>query len=318
VGILAGLRMALNGEHSTSSELIGDYTMDVTYMPSRSEEGEITGAFGIAMDVTQRHKAVQEMVTAMEEAKLANQAKSEFLANMSHELRTPLNAIIGFSQMLEFELGGSLSEKQISYARDIFDSGEHLLRLINDILDLSKIEAGKLELFEEALDLRHAISTSVRFVEGEARTRDITLDVSLDDKLPHLFADERMIKQILINLLSNATKFTSVGGRVDIRAYTPNEGGLTIEVEDNGIGMAPKDIPHAMKAFSQIENIFVRSHTGTGLGLPLVKSIVDLHDARLDIASEPGQGTKVAVTFPPDRIRADISGISTENSPSRA
>ncbi len=313
-GILEGLRSALRGIHSSSSEIIGDYIMDVTYMPSKSEDGKVLGAFGIAMDVTQRHKAVQEMVEAVEAAKLANQAKSEFLANMSHELRTPLNAIIGFSQMLQLELGGKLGEKHLSYARDIFDSGEHLLQLINDILDLSKIEAGKLQLFEESFDLKSAISSSVRFIEDQARSRNIKLDVTIDDNLPYLFADERMTKQILINLLSNATKFTPIGGKVEIRAYTPNSGELTIEVEDTGIGMSREEIPQAMAAFSQVENIFIRSHTGTGLGLPLVKSMVDLHDATMGIASEPGKGTKVTVSFGQDRIRAGVVGAVPENS----
>jgi len=301
--LTAGLRSAVNGELATSTERLGGRIFDVTYLPSMSETGSVLGAFGLALDVTGREEAVQEMLAAKEEAEFANRAKSEFLANMSHELRTPLNAIIGFSQLLQSNLAGTLEEKQTSYVGDIFNSGELLLQLINDILDLSKIEAGKLELYEEVIDLRDAIHSSVRIVENKAANSGLELSVAVSDSLPGLYADERMVRQVLINLLSNATKFISYGGKIFVRAEPDADGGLTVEVEDTGIGMAKDDIPKALTAFGQIENTFVRSHSGTGLGLPLVKSIVELHDARMSIESEPGQGTTITINFPPARVR---------------
>ena len=266
----------------------------------------VRGFVLISRDVTQREEATREMSVAKEEAELANLAKSEFLANMSHELRTPLNAIIGFSQMLLSNFVGALGEKQSSYVGDIYDSGEHLLQLINDILDLSKIEAGKLELFEEIVDMAEVIASSVRIVENKVETRRIALNVAVDADLPGLYADERMIKQILINLLSNATKFTAEGGAVSVGAFARDGRGMTLEVGDTGIGMSAEDIPHAMTAFAQVENTFVRSHSGTGLGLPLVKSIVDMHGAKLNIASKPGRGTTITIVFPPERVRPHI------------
>jgi PAS domain S-box-containing protein len=296
--VISGMRSALSGKTETGTVRYNNRQFDLSFLPATREDGFVNGAFGVAVDVTERENAERETMAAKEEAEFANKAKSEFLANMSHELRTPLNAIIGFSEMMQSGLFGKLPTKQSSYVRDIFNSGEHLLQLINDILDLSKIEAGKHELYEEDVDLNSVTLAALRIVQDNADTRNIALNLLIEHDLPLLLADERMLKQIFINLISNATKFTPEGGSVEIRAIASPGEGITIEVADNGIGMSETEITHAMSAFGQVESTFVRQQPGTGLGLPLVKSMAQLHQAELEIDSEKGVGTIVRIRFP--------------------
>lgn len=231
----------------------------------------------------------------------ANRAKTEFLANMSHELRTPLNAVIGFSEVLKNRLFGPLgNERYAEYAADIHASGAHLLRIINDILDLSKIEAGQMKLNEGNVDLDQAINAAARIVHERARMAELNFATEVAENLPGLLADERAIKQILINLLSNAIKFTPAGGSVTVSAEFDQEM-LALSVRDTGLGMDPADIPKALEPFAQLDGSLARRHEGTGLGLPLVKSLVELHGGELSFDTAPGQGTTVWIRFPRER-----------------
>jgi PAS domain S-box-containing protein len=275
----------------------------VTKFPVRDSDGRSVGVGTINTDVTDLKQNESALLAAKVEAELANRAKSEFLANMSHELRTPLNAIIGFSELIENETLGPVGTAQYrDHAMDIAESGRHLLRLINDILDLSKIEAGKVDLYEEDIDMTEAIRSSLVLVGGRAHHEGITLERDTPEGLPRLHADERMLKQILLNLLSNAVKFTPAGGRVEARAWADPEVGYVLQISDTGIGMKLEDIPKAMVRFGQIDGRLNRKFEGTGLGLPLTKSFVDLHGGTLDLDSEPGVGTTVTVRFPAERI----------------
>jgi len=256
-------------------------------------------------DITELKQTEEKLRNAKEAAELASRSKSEFLANMSHELRTPLNAIIGFSEIMLNEMFGKLGNvKYKDYAGDINQSGKHLRDVINDILDLSKIEAGKLDLHEEVLDLKTTIDSSMRVVKERAEERRIALSTQIDEDLPHVFVDERKVKQILINLLSNAIKFTPDDGRVSLSAARGRDRGLKISVADNGIGMKPADIANAFVAFGQVDSMLSRKFEGTGLGLPLTKSLVELHGGSLRLDSAPGEGTTATVRFPPHRFIA--------------
>ncbi|MFO0294527.1 MAG: sensor histidine kinase [Rhodospirillales bacterium] len=236
------------------------------------------------------------------EAERANRTKSEFLANMSHELRSPLNAVIGFAEIMKDELFGSLGSAQYrEYALDIWNSGRHLLDVINDILDLSKIEAGKAELSESRFELGATITACLRLVSGRAQQAEIALRTSVAPEGVVLLADERKIKQVLINLLTNAIKFTKPGGRVRITVVGTKDA-LDIRIADTGIGMSPDDIPIALAAFGQVDSSLARKHEGTGLGLPLSKAMVEMHGGTLTIDSEVGIGTTVTVRLPAARI----------------
>ncbi len=261
------------------------------------------GRLCVFNDITELKRREEELRQARDAAELANRAKSEFLANMSHELRTPLNAIIGFSEVLTNQMFGPLgSERYVEYAKDVRDSGQHLLEIINDILDVSKAEAGKLELHEQPVDVAAAIRASLRLVKERARNQQLTLRATVPDNLSRLLADERMIKQILLNLLSNAIKFTLEGGSVEVSAAFAEDGGLELVVTDTGIGIAEEDIDKAMEPFRQVDSSLTRPHEGTGLGLPLVKSLAVLHGATLELESELGVGTRAVVRFGPERV----------------
>ncbi len=241
---------------------------------------------------------------AMIAAEAANRAKTEFLANMSHELRTPLNAIIGFSDMLLLGLPGPTnSDKHLEYTSDINESGRHLLGLINDILDLTKIEAGRLDLDEEIVDFEAVAEASLAVVRKLAKDCGVAIDYEGSADPIALFADGRKLKQILINLLSNAVKFTPGGGRVALEAAVDGDGSFVIGITDSGIGIAPDDIATVMAPFSQVDSDLNRRYEGTGLGLPITKALVELHDGTFDLESEVGVGTTVTVRLPAGRVR---------------
>ncbi len=244
--------------------------------------------------------AVEQLEVKYLEAEHANAAKSEFLANMSHELRTPLNAIIGFSDALNAGFRGELSKPQSEYITDIQHSGEHLLNLINDILDLSKIEAGKLELSETNVDIEEQIASSLPFIKEQAMVTGVVVTMTPAKEPIMVRADERMLRQILVNLLSNAVKFTPKGGTVTINSVRSDDGGLSIQVLDTGLGIEPDEIPKALEPFEQTTS--GKGTGGVGLGLPLANGLAMLHGGTLSIESVPGQGTTAAVNFPAERV----------------
>ena len=270
---------------------------------SEVEKGGRRTFTGIIRDITQRKRA-ESAITAARRAELDSRAKSDFLANVSHELRTPLNAIIGFSDVLSRGYSGPLSAKQAEYVGDIRTSGAHLLGLINDILDVSKIEAGKVELFEQDLSLERTIRAAARMVQERAGTAQVKLCLNVDANLPALRADERMGKRILLNLLSNAVKFTPEGGRITVDSCLDDDGDLIMRVIDTGIGIADKDLKVVMVPFGQVDSNLNRRYDGTGLGLPLVRSMAELHGGTLALASKPGEGTTATVRFPASRVVA--------------
>jgi two-component system cell cycle sensor histidine kinase PleC len=238
------------------------------------------------------------------ESQAANHAKSEFLAIVSHELRTPLNAIIGFSEFLKMEMFGPLgSDRYRAYADDIYTSGQHLLQIINDILDLSRAEAKKLELSDEEFELDQVIDTCMRMFRTKAAEDGVRLSWRPGPSAI-LRADQRLITQVVINLLSNAIKFTGRGGEVVIWCEATDEEGCAIAVQDTGIGIASGDIPKIMEPFVQVESAISRHHEGLGLGLPLVKRIVERHGGEIAIDSTIGKGTKVTVRLPAARLSA--------------
>ena len=246
-----------------------------------------------------------EAVRAKEAAEIANRSKSEFLANMSHELRTPLNAVIGFSDIIKSAMMGELNEHYRGYAEDIHASGQHLLELINDILDMAKIEAGKLDFTDEELDVAGLVEASIVLVRARAGQTGVTLVVAVADDLPKLCADVRKTKQILINLLSNAVKFTPAGGKVTVEAYVDPGGEYVLRVSDTGIGIKREDIAKVMAPFGQVESGITRSYEGTGLGLTLTQALLKQHGGRLEIASKADEGptgTVVSAIFPAERV----------------
>jgi len=245
----------------------------------------------------------EELAIARDQAEAANLAKSEFLATMSHELRTPLNAVIGFSEIIETEaLGPVGNDRYRDYAADIQSSGQHLLELINDILDLSKVESGMEELRDEAVDISEVIQSVAVLVRQRTDRQGVELTFELEHRCTRLRADRRKLKQVLVNLIANAIKFTQRGGRVTVKSWSHPDSGCVFQVIDTGIGIALKDIPKALSQFGQIDSSLARHHEGSGLGLPLAKALIEIHGGSLDVQSKLGVGTTVTVRLPAERI----------------
>jgi len=245
----------------------------------------------------QNARLFREIEMKGRELEIANRHKDEFLASMSHELRTPLNAIIGFSEVMLERLFGDLSDKQEEYLNDILSSGRHLLSLINDILDLAKIEAGRMELEATEFDLPQAIDNALVLVRERALRRGIVLEQTIDPRLGAIKGDERKIKQVLLNLLSNAVKFTPEGGRVDVRAVRA-DGMAEISVADTGVGIAPEDHETVFEEFRQVGSDYARKHEGTGLGLALARKFVELHGGTIRVESRLGEGATFTFAIP--------------------
>jgi signal transduction histidine kinase len=245
--------------------------------------------------------ANEGLTAAKEKAEFADRTKSEFLANMSHELRTPLNAVIGFSEILRDAIIGPLDIRYRSYAADIHGAGRHLLDVINDILDLSKIEVGRLDLRDEAVSIAESVDACHRVLAAKADAAGVLLVFDLPSSLPSVRADAVRLKQIMLNLLSNAVKFTPAGGRVTLFAAADTSG-IVIAIRDTGIGMKAADIPIALEPFRQVDGALSRRYEGTGLGLPLAKRLAELHGGRLEIESAPNRGTTVRVHLPAERV----------------
>jgi PAS domain S-box-containing protein len=255
-------------------------------------------------DIEQRKRAEEAQRVAHEHVVASDKAKSEFLAAMSHELRTPLNAIIGFSEVLKEQMFGALGNaRYIGYAKDIHQSGTHLLEIVNDILDNARVEAGRVKLSETDIALETVVNASVRLVSERANDANLRLEKEVTANLPLLVADERLVKQILVNLLSNAVKFTPAGGSVRISAEEHGDGSLAIAVSDTGIGIPADQVAEVVKPFYQVDRSLARRYEGTGLGLPLVKAFMELHGGQLVIDSAPGAGTTATCLFPAERVR---------------
>lgn len=274
----------------------------VTKFPVRDSDGAVVGFGSLCSDITDRRVNEVALQQAKERLETANRAKTEFLAHMSHELRTPLNSIIGFSQVMSDELFGVLgSPKYLDYASDIHGSAQHLLEVIDDILDISKIEAGEARLDESEIDVRDIVQASLRLVQPRIDIKHQKLRTDVPTDCPALKADRRLVRQILVNLLSNSMKFTPVGGDISIDARLNDLGGIMIRVSDTGIGIAPEDIARVLEPFGQARRSPNQAHEGTGLGLSLSKQLVELHSGTLTIESEVGKGTVVTIAFPADR-----------------
>src|ERR1700722_11029790 len=263
---------------------------------SNTDEG---GLFLVISDYTTIKEREAHLKEAQRLSEAASAAKSSFLANMSHELRTPLNAIIGFSEVLKGEMFGRLGNpKYLDYVNNIYNSGDHLLAVINNVLDFTKSEAGKLELATEALDVAEIVGICAKIMRDQCDRAQLTLSIAMPDAPLAIKADAAKLRQILLNLLSNAVKFTEPGGSVAVSVEAAEPGWMNLSVADTGIGMSPEDILIAMAPFGQVDSRLARRYEGTGLGLPLTNALVELHGGTLTIDSERGRGTTVTVMLP--------------------
>lgn len=256
-------------------------------------------------DITKRKKWEEELYFTRDAAERANRSKTDFLANISHELRTPLNAIIGFAEIMTNQVMGPIqNDRYAEYICHIQESGAHLLGVINNLLDLSKVEAGKFELSENVVDIERVVRNSVLYLQQQADAALVELDIEFDSAIKNVRGDESALRQILLNLISNAVKFTLKGGYVKVRGYSEECGGYRISVKDTGIGMSKEAIVVACQPFGQVDSSLSRKYEGTGLGLPLTMSLIELHDGKMLIESEVGRGTEMIVCLPANRMIA--------------
>jgi PAS domain S-box-containing protein len=289
--------------------------VDVTWVPHKGVSGsdEVSAYFVLATDISATKQNETDLVAAKEEAEQANRVKSDFLANMSHELRTPLNAINGYAQMVEMEPYGPLGDgRYTDYVGHIRDSGDHLLDIIDDILDLTRIEAGKMKVEDEVVDLGHIMQSCLQFLDFRLAEKSLTIMEAPEEVWPNLWADPRMVRQMLLNLLSNAMKFSKPNSSIEIGCWHDSQTGLEIRISDHGIGMNENEVAIAMQRFGQVESILSRSNDGTGLGLPLVRSLIELHGGEFRITSTKSIGTNVCLVFPPERVKTNVQNIKGE------
>ncbi len=267
------------------------------------DSGEFQGYRGTAEDVTELQAREVALHRAVDAAEAANRAKSEFLANISHELRTPLNAVIGFSELIKSEIFGPIGiDRYKKYVDDILDSGRHLLALINDILDVTRLEAGNLALNETAVEPKDLVHAALRVVEDRIHEAGHSVEIAIERGLPAVKVDAVKLKQILLNLLTNAIKFTPAEGRLEVHVARAENDGVEFRVRDSGIGIAPEDKDAALTPFRQVDNRLARKFDGTGLGLPIAKALTELHGGTLALESTPGKGTEVTVNLPAERV----------------
>jgi len=270
-------------------------------MALRDQTGWAYRMAGSVGDITDKMEFHGKLIAAKDRAEIANRVKTEFLANMSHELRTPLNAIIGFSNVILSKLFGDLSPRYLDYVENIHNSGEHLLEVINDILDVSHIEAGRMELHPKRITAEDIINSALRQIKERCRDAGLSLSLRIAKDLPDLMLDEQRMRQVLLNILSNAVKFTPEGGKIKVKALKNKAGAVVISVQDTGIGMSAEGLKIALIPFGQVDASLARRFDGTGLGLSLTKSFVELHGGTLHITSKIGVGTTVAVHIPAER-----------------
>ncbi|HEX9464238.1 MAG TPA: ATP-binding protein [Alphaproteobacteria bacterium] len=300
---VAARRPIRNFVYSTKAKSGEVVSVSISGAPMFDEKGVFLGYRGIASDVTASNRAERELREAKDVAEAANRAKSEFLANMSHELRTPLNAIIGFSDMMGSELFGRLGHgKYLEYARDIHTSGSHLLALINDVLDMSKIEAGRMELDEGIVNLGSVVEACLAMVEWRATQAGVGHGERPRFTVPNIVGDERAIRQVMLNLLTNAVKFTPRGGHVTVSGGVDAGGDVVVTIADTGVGIAPDVLQRLFAPFQQGAAGFARRQEGTGLGLAISRNLMRLHGGELEIRSEPGEGTVATARFPASRV----------------
>ncbi len=298
-------RAPLQFEMTVPMQNGSDIAILASKFPIMNSDGKVVRIGTIATDITAIKNVEEALRAAKDSAEAANEVKRQFLAKMSHELRTPLNAILGFSEGIVTELFGAIAEQRyVEYGAYIHQSGLHLLDIVNDILDLAKIEAGKMELSETIVDVREIFDNCLRTVEPQAKSKAIKLTLEKPCVLPGLWADGRLVTEILLNLLSNAVKFTSVGGDISLSASLTDSGGLEFVVTDTGVGMNQDDLARALEPFGQVRPLMTTPVEGTGLGLSLVKKFVELHDATMNIESKRGAGTRVVIHFPTYRTVA--------------
>lgn len=319
--------------------------LSITLAPIRNKNGEVMGLAGVSRNVTNRRlaeealqrahdnleraveqrtrklkqeiaermRAEEALIEAKDMAESASRAKTAFLANMSHELRTPLNAIIGFADLIKSHILGPVGHmKYEEYINNIHDSGQHLLQIISDILDVSRIEAGKIKPQESEVDIVELVYGAWRMMEHLAEEGELEAEIGLADNLPQLMGDQRLIKQALLNLLSNAIKFTPPGGRISIAGHLDADGGLVLTVADTGVGIPANDVARVLEPFAQVESTLARKHAGTGLGLPLAKSFIELHGGEFRVDSTPGEGTRVLMRFPAARVCRTVIAVEVD------
>ena len=291
--------MPMHSRRSPGRSLLARYAVQLGQIVERNRTESALVAAKIEAE-----RSAERMRSAMFEAQAASRANSQFLANMSHELRTPLNAIIGFADSIRLGIADSAqSERTKEYAGYIHDSGKHLLDIINDILDLSKLEAGKNQIVDDCFDLRQMINSCLVIINERALLSKVMIETEIPDQFPWIYADQRKIKQILLNLLSNAIKFTPELGRIFIRASVTESGELAICVEDTGIGIAPEHLDRVMAPFWQVDGDLNRKYAGTGLGLPLSLALARAHGGYLTLESAVGVGTRATIILPPHRLK---------------